>query len=226
MPGTHRTRRYRRGDGTPVSGYTARNPERRRASTGVTVTLTAAVTVGFLTLTGSLPLTEGAAAGGSEGASVEVSVDLNKAVAALAAHGFHSTHVVSPSHACATNSTGSLRHFFARHRCEDVILAGLTAHGHGTTTRVAISWVTMPSARLATQYKNKVDTYGTGNPPEPAGKPSFNGLCYASGQEGAVVWAAQVQPIGHPSVSADRKILRDTAPGKLNPSYLQHHCID
>lgn len=192
----------------------------------MTVTVTAAVTVGFLTFTGSLPLTGGAAAGGSESASVEVSADLNKAVAALAVDGFHSSRFVSPSKACAKNSTGSLRRFFVLHPCEYFLLVGLTAHGHGTTARIAISWVRMPSASLAAQYKNKADTYGTGNPPEPAGKPSFNGRCYASGQGGAIVWIAQVQPVGYPSVSADRKILRDAAPGKLDPGYLQEHCID
>jgi hypothetical protein len=92
--------------------------------------------------------------------------------------------------------------------------------------RIAISWVTMPSISLALQYKSMADAYGTGNPPEPVGGPTFNGLCYASGLSGATVWTTQVQPIGHASVSIDRDILLYTAPGKISPRYVKKHCID
>ena len=190
------------------------------------VTVTAAATVGFLTITGSLPLTGGAAAGGSAGVSVEVSVDLNQAVAALAVIGFHSRRVTSSGRDCATSSTGVVQRFLARHPCDKIILAGLTARSKGAAARIAISWVTMSSTKLATRYKHEADSYGSGNPPEPAGRPRFNGLCYASGQNGVTVWTAQIQPIGLPSVRTDREILRDVAPGKLAPGYLQRHCID
>lgn len=201
MPGTHRAKPYRRGDGTPVRGYTARNPGQRKVAA---VTVATAVTIGFLTFSGSLPLTGGAASGGSEGVSVEVSADLNQAVAALAVIGFHGTRVTSSSRDCAANSTGAVERFLARHPCDKLILAGLTVRGQEAAARIGISWVTMPSTNLATRYKNKADSYRTGNPPEPPGRPRFNGLCYASGQNGATVWTAQIQPVGHPAVRINR----------------------
>lgn len=222
MPGTHRTGPYRRGDGTPVRGYTARNPGRRKVA--VAVTAAATVTVGFITISGSLPF--GAAAGGSEGASVEISADLNQAVAALAVIGVHTARVVKSGTDCARTSTGALQSFFIRHPCQKLTLAELTAQNQRTAARIAISWVTMPSISLALQYKSMADAYGTGNPPEPAGAPTFNGLCYASGLSGATVWITQVQPIGHASVPIDGEILRDTAPGKISPGYVKQHCID
>jgi len=190
----------------------------------VAVTAAATATVGFITISGSLPF--GAAAGGSEGASVEISADLNQAVAALAAIGVHTARTVRSGADCAQTSTGALQSFFIRHPCQKLTFAQLTAHSQRTAARIAISWVTMPSISLALQYKSMADAYGTGNPPEPAGKPPFNGLCYASGQSGATVWTTQVQPIGNPSVRLDREILRDAAPGKSSPGNLQQHCID
>lgn len=224
MRGTHRTGPYRRGDGTPVSGYRARNPERRKASTIVTITV--AATVGFLTFTGSLPVTGGAATEGSGGASIDISVDFNKAVAALSASGLHITRAFSYTNNCAETSTGQVQRFFAGHPCENVKVEEITALGHGSATRVAITWVKMSSDRLATQYKHEVDSYGTGNPPEPTGSPAFNGQCYASGKRGATVWVVQVQPVGHGSADMDRGILWDAAPVKPSRDYLRQHCID
>lgn len=223
MPGTHRTEPYRRGDGTPVSGYTARNPERRKASAAVTITI--AATVGFLTFSGSLPLT-GAATGGSEGASADISINLNQAIATLNASDLHITQAFSSTKNCAETSTGDVQRFFFRHPCGNVAIEEMTALGRGSATRIAITWVTMSSNRLATQYKHEVDSYGTGNPPEPTGNPAFNGQCYASGQRGATVWVVQVQAVGYGSASMDREILRDAAPVKPSRDYLAKHCID
>ena len=92
----------------------------------------------------------------------------------------------------------------------------------GTITRVAITWVVMPSVTLAKQYKAISDTYGQGNPP---GQPptSFPGQCYASGQNGATVWAEQVQPTGN--LTADQQILQAAAPMRLSQDDLQQHCV-
>lgn len=223
MPGRHRTGPYRRRDGTPVSGYTARNSERRKASTAVTVTV--AATVGFLTFSGSMPLTR-VAAGGSEGTSADISVDLNQAVAALNGSGLHITQAFSSAKNCAETSTGEVKRFFIRHPCRNVAVEEMTVLGRGGATRVAITWVTMSSNRLATQYKHEVDSYGTGNPPEPAGSPVFNGQCYASGHHSATVWVVQVQPIGYGSAIMDREILWDAAPVKPSHDYPEKHCID
>jgi len=157
---------------------------------------------------------------------VQVKADLTQAIAALAGLGFHSARGVNSSNPsygtdCARSATGEVGQFLTRHPCKEYASATLTSRRQGTTAQVAMSWVVMPTATLASQYKAKADAPQQGNPPgEP---PAFNGLCYASGQNGATVWTAQVQPTGH--VNADREILQAAAPSRLTQSYLQQHCI-
>jgi hypothetical protein len=100
-------------------------------------------------------------------------------------------------------------------------IASIRAHRQDTSAQVAISWVVMPTPALATQYKHMVDERYRGNPPGESA--AFNGLCYASGQNGETVWVDQVQPTGH--INADQEILQVMAPTKLSPSYLDIHCV-
>jgi hypothetical protein len=80
----------------------------------------------------------------------------------------------------------------------------------------------MPTAVLAGDYKATVDLAGSGNSP---GVPlTFNGFCYASGQQGTTVWTVFLRPTGR--VGVDRRILQTVAREKLKVSYLRHHCID
>jgi hypothetical protein len=141
---------------------------------------------------------------------------------ALSALGFRDTaHSINYSGTdCAAAATNEVRQFFIRHPCKEYASAIVTNSSQGITTKVAISWVTMPAPSLASQYKALTDTFGTGNPP---GQPlTFDGRCYASGQNGTTVWAEQVEPTGQ--VYADRKILQAAAPVTLTSGDLQH-CI-
>ena len=182
-----------------------------------------AITIGAITVTAI-------ASSGSNNRrslSVQVKADLNQAVSDLAALGFRSTRsinsVPSPSYGtdCAVDATHGVRQFLSRHPCKEYATAKLTARRDGRTGQIAMTWVVMPSTALASRYKADADTPNAGNPPGQS--PAFNGLCYASGQRGPIVWTEQVQPTG--GLSVDRKILQAVAPTKLTPGYLQQHCI-
>lgn len=237
LPEGMHVRRAHRRNGRLVRATIARNPRRRRKAApsaslppssapprrgkaGLAIGLTVAATIGFFTITGSLG---GSASGGSDGLSVQVNADLRQAVALLTALGFRGTPNPSYGAGCAGSATGGVGQFLARHPCKEYASATLTARKQGATAQVVISWVVMPDASLAGQYKAEADAPLNGNPPgESLG---FDGRCYASGQDGATVWTEQVQPTGPLSVSAERQILQAAAPGKLTPGYLQQHCI-
>jgi hypothetical protein len=156
---------------------------------------------------------------------VQVKADISQAIAGLAQLGFHSLRSVSSSNPsyhtdCAQSATGGVRQFLTRYHCKEYTNDTLTARKQGTTAKVSITWVEMPTSTLAERYKTIVDKFGQGNPPgEP---PSFSGFCYASGQNGPIVWAEQVQPTGN--LNADREILQASAPKNLATGYLQEHC--
>jgi hypothetical protein len=198
----------------------------RNAVVTVAVTVAATVTIGYLDLSGTLTRS----APGGYNLSVQVKVDLNKALGALAAVlGLRSTQRPGSSTSgpnyypdCAHNATGGVQHFLNLHHCKQFATATRTVAKTGTTAQVAFSWVEMPTSSLASQYKATVDTPNTGNPP---GVPlTFNGFCYASGQQGATVWSVLVKPTGH--VNVDREILQVAAREKFTPSYLRQHCIN
>jgi hypothetical protein len=181
---------------------------------GVAVTVAAGAVVVGVSL--------GASAGSGDSLTVQVKADLTEAIAALAKIGFRSTPSTSPSSgtACAASATGEVRQFLMRYPCKEYASTTLMARRQGATAQVVISWVVMPTLTLAEHYKTKADAPQLGNPP---GEPlAFNGLCYASGQNGATVWTEQVQPTGH--VNTDREVLQAAAPRKLTLSYLQQHC--
>ncbi|MGH3381549.1 MAG: hypothetical protein ACRDP6_43150 [Actinoallomurus sp.] len=66
---------------------------------------------------------------------------------------------------------------------------------------VAISWVEMPSARLATEYKQLADTVGAGSISELwrdktlYRKFDYSSSAHTSGINGAPVWNVQARPI-------------------------------
>jgi hypothetical protein len=186
----------------------------------VTITATAALaTIGGLTF-------EATAGGAADESSltVQVNVNVTDTVRALEALGF--AGVVSPPSAsspnCAASATGSVRLFLIRHPCNAYAGRRLTIHRQGTAALVAISWVEMPTAALARQYKATADVPNTGNPP---GERGFSGLCYASGQRGTKVWTEQVKPFGYVPVATERWILQAAAPRKLTAGYLLKHCV-
>jgi hypothetical protein len=173
-------------------------------------------TIGFVTV----DLSTGSADGG---VSVQVDAHLNQSVTALLALRFAGSRL-GPSYAtdCARSATGEVNQFLVRHRCKEYVSTTLTIHKPGTAAQVVVSWVVMPTTALASQYKATADAPHTGNPP---GERGFSGLCYASGQNGATVWAEQVRPTGHMPVGTEREILQATAPKKPSAGYLQQHCI-
>lgn len=189
-------------------------PPRRKIA--LALSLAAVVTIGTVTITTSL---SGASSGGNT-LTVQAKVDVAHVITALSALGFRdAVHYINYSGTdCAAAATNEVRQFFIRHPCREYASAIVTNSSQGITTKVAISWVTMPTPSLASQYKALADTFGTGNPP---GQPlAFDGRCYASGQNGTTVWAEQVEPTGQ--AYADRKILQAAAPVTLTPSELQH----
>jgi hypothetical protein len=203
---------------------TVRRQGKARRRAGLAITFVAAVTIG--------PFAFNAVFGGSSAnggnLSVQVKTDLNKAVVALTAIGFHnargpSYRILGPSYNadCAQSATGEVKQFLALHHCEQYAIASRAITKQKTTALVAFVWVEMPAVYLANKYKNIVDRYGAGNPPGMTR--AFSGLCYASGQSGTIVWTVQVEPTGH--VNADRQILQAAANDTLAPSYLREHCV-
>lgn len=193
-------------------------PRRRNAGLAVAATVTAAITIGFVTVTlstGSGP--------GDGGVSVQVDANLNQAVAGLLTLRFAGVRL-GPSYAtdCAGSATGEVSQFLVRHPCKQYASTTLKVHRPGTAAQAVVSWVVMPTAALASQYKATADAPHTGNPP---GERGFSGLCYASGQTGTTVWTEQVKPTGKMPVETEREILQATAPRKLSAGYLQQHCI-
>jgi hypothetical protein len=189
--------------------------------------VTATITLAGIAVAYSMTLTDpgGTPAKGGPKASVSISIDLNHAVAALAEAGFRSLRTVEAQTNCASASTGEIRQFLAAHHCDKLVMAGLTLHGQGFVGWAGVSWVTMPSASLAARYEGLADAFGTGNPPEPAKAPRFDGQCYASGRRGRTVWTEMIQPEGAHTLGADREILKGVAPEPLAPGYVQRHCI-
>lgn len=189
-----------------------------------TVTATVMITIGAFIVIANFG---GSSTGGND-LSVQVKVDLNKALGGLAALGFHNIRNANSSTSgtnyrtdCANSATGRIvRQFLTNYPCKQYAIATRTVTKRGVTVPVEFSWVEMHTATRANQYKAKVDEYGTGNPP--GVPPAFNGRCYASGQHGATVWTVEVQPTGN--VNVDRKILHAAALRKLSQSYLRQHC--
>jgi hypothetical protein len=194
----------------------------RRIAVATTVAVTA--TVGGLTVTSTFD----SSASTTSHLSAQVNVDLKGTITALSSLGFGVKDASSSgapgflySTDCSKNSTSLVAKFFTSHPCEQYIAETWTITRQDTTTLVAFSWVEMTTTTLASKYKAVVDAYGTGNPPGASAE--FNGLCYASDQQGATVWTVEVKPTGKAEI--DRGILQDAVKGDLSQGYLQKHCV-
>lgn len=202
-----------------------RSRRRKVRRVAYAVALTASLTIGGLTVTGSFD----SPASGASHLSAQVNVDLEGTITTLSSLGFGVKDASKPgapgflrSANCAGGTTGLVARFFTIHPCEQYISETWSITRQGITTLVAFSWVEMATTALAGQYKAVVDTYGTGNPPGESS--AFNGLCYASDQQGSTVWTVQVKPTGQAKL--DRGILQDAVEGDLSENYLQKHCVD
>jgi hypothetical protein len=248
-PGMHFRRAYRRKDGTQVAETIARNPRRpRTATTDVphqpqpprrrNIKLTLSLAAAGLAIAGTLVgvTVNGSTAGGGS-LTVQVRIDITRALAALAKLSLGKLPSASSARSvgiqpkasssnptygtdCAKTATKEVKQFLTSHSCKEYATALLTEHEQTMDAHVAMTWVVMPSTALATTYKSKADRYRYGNPPgEP---PAFNGRCYASGQNGSTIWTEQVQPTGRPAV--DQAVLHASAPVNLSTEYLREHC--
>lgn len=210
-------------DAPDVRAVPSRQRKVRRV-VAFTVAFTVAGTAGGLAATGTFS----SSSTGSSDLSVQVEVDLGKTIDALSSLGFGGRRISISGTAgssyrtdCAEKATSLVRQFLTRHPCEGYEAQTWAITRQGATTQVALSWVEMPTAPLASQYKVEVDTYSTGNPPGVS--PAFNGLCYASDQQGSTVWTVEVRPTGN--VKVDRGILQAATQKSLAPGYLRKHCV-
>jgi hypothetical protein len=237
----HPVRGYRKKDGTYVRPHLARNPRRRslggdasgyisharpaktRKAIIVTVILgvaglgTASVVVANPWGSDSPSAATGTINPSSAEGSTEINLSLNRTQAALIASGYGGTYYIKFDKNCASNSYGRVRTFFLSNPCKWLARASLIlgATGHAVAL-VSISWVEMPNAVKALQYKHLVDTPRTGNVTEltriegPYQDVHYSGLHYVSGKYLAAVWNTEVQPISQLSKSVTEKIVVDS----------------
>jgi hypothetical protein len=117
-------------------------------------------------------------------------------------HGHVDLAVESGSN-CEQHSYGKVADFFKSHPCQWLTRAYLAVHdGSLGEVLVALSWVGMPNASSAVEYKKLVDAGGTGNITElsrdtgPYRSVKYDGKIYKSGIDGSSVWNMEVQPVG------------------------------
>lgn len=211
--------------GAPDSRAVPSRQRKARRAVAVVVAVTVAGTVGGLAATGNFSASSN---NSSSDLSVQVNVDLNRTIDALSSLGFGGRRISTSGTSgssyrtgCAESATGLVRQFLTHHPCEQFSAETWTITRQDATAQVAFSWVEMPSASLAGQYKAEVDTYSTGNPPGVS--MAFDGRCYASDQQGSTVWTVEVQPTGNAKV--DRGILQAATKRSLSPYYLRKHCV-
>jgi hypothetical protein len=220
MPNTHAPEGHH---APPIQGEVrSRQRNVRRIAIAATVAVTA--TIGGLAVTSTFD----SSASGTSHVSTQVNVDLKGTITTLSSLGFGVKDASSPNTPgflynadCSRSSTRLVQNFFTIHPCEQYIAETWKITRNDTTTLVAFSWVEMATTTLAGKYKSVVDAPGTGNPPGVSSE--FNGLCYASDQQGATVWTVEVKPTGKAVI--DQGILQDAVKGDLSQDYLEQHCI-
>jgi hypothetical protein len=209
-----------------IPDFPRRRPRKKKTKSIAAVAAVVTVTGTFagLTATGTFS----SPSDGSGGLSVQATFDLNKAVSALGGLGFGGKVVAGvgvpygndPTN-CAESATGQVKVFLTHYPCRQYAADTWSITRQDSSTYVVFAWTEMPITPLADRYKALVDKFGSGNPPGVS--PFFNGLCYASGQQGATVWTVEVHPTGNPDV--DPKILQAAAPQELPMAYLTKHCV-
>ena len=237
----HYVRGYWKRDGTYVRPHLAHNPGRRSASAApstptrragptrrrkaivIVVTVAGLGTASFAIPAVPWSIDSSATAGTidstSPGNSTEINLSLTRTEAALIANGYGGTLKLKSDKDCASNSYGQVRQFFILHPCKWLVRAALTVNvtGHPVAL-VAISWVEMPNAVQANQYKHLVDAPTTGNVTEltriegPYKTVRYSGKYYTSGLYSTAVWNAEVQPISQLSASSAENILASSSP--------------
>jgi hypothetical protein len=210
-------RGYRRKDGTWVRAHWRRPV----AGAGIAVT----VTVGALTLTATGP------GGGSSVAKPKpkpasrgrlsndvipavAQAGFKRAEASLVASGHKVSLAVRLDNDCAAYSSGQVHEFFESNPCKWLARAYVQV-GYSEVL-VAISWVEMPSARLAAEYKKLVDTPDAGSVTELSRnttlyrKIDYSYSAHTSGINGSTVWNVQARPIVPKTTAEITEILIDS----------------
>jgi len=102
---------------------------------------------------------------------------------------------------CATHAYGDVQQYLSKHRCTGLQRVLLIAEDNRDQhALVAVSWVTMPNVALAQQFRNLVNTNGTGNITSlAADNPRLTGRHYDSARSGTTVVIAEAEP--HPGTS-------------------------
>lgn len=208
---------------SPHARHGGSYPHKKRRNLAIAITATVVIGGGAITYS----VTSGGSSSSAGSVSVQANVDLGQAVSNLLKLGFAGSDNAenggsSSAQDCSQSSTGNVKQFLTRNPCKEYSVSSIKAHQNGISTQAAISWVVMATPDLAAQYKEIVDGRHRGNPPGQQ-PDSFNGLCYASGQDSDTTWVAQVQPTGH--IAVDRQILQAVAPVNLSGDYLAEHCV-
>ena len=194
----------RRIKGGSVSRKTTRRTKIPAVAITVTVTLGAAgiATATISSTSGGVAVSQAADV---QRPSTNVSMaDFKNARSALLASGYRYIDFAEESDSsCEPHSYDLVRDFFRSHPCEWLVRAYLAVHdGNLGVVLVALSWVGMPDASTAAEYKKLVDTGGTGNITElsrdtgPYRTIKYSGRFYTSGLDGSSVWNVQLQPVG------------------------------
>lgn len=195
----------------------------RKVRLKVPLTITAAITVGGVTLTASGAFNSPAS---GTSLSVQVNADLSKVISTLSLLKYGGRQIstseasVPEPEGCAKDSTKEIKVFLTEHPCKDYSADTWMIYQNDISTQVAFSWVEMPTTSLARQYKIKVDAPGTGNPPGVSS--AFDGHCYASRLQGDTVWSAEVRPTENKKV--DQHLLESAVQENLSSDYLKIHC--
>lgn len=208
------------------SGGPGEPPKRRRA---VAFVATVAVAAG-ITVTVTLTSTPGAS--GTPSSQHEVFHDsgsaeareaagpisgLRASMAALVAKGYDSNYLLQVGTDCSTHSYDQVQVFFRKNPCSWFARAYLViTQGKGAVALIAFSWVSMPSAHSALEYKQLVDAPNTGNITElsrdvgPYRSIRYTGKNYISGMIGMTVWNVEVQPVTPLSAAAVAVLTKDS----------------
>jgi hypothetical protein len=209
-----RVREYRRKDGTRVRAHW------RRPAAGAGITVTAGALI--FTMTGS---------GGGSGAALKprptsrtrlsndampavAQAGFKRAEATLVASGHKASIAMRFDTDCAAHSYGQVHKFFQSNPCK--WLARAYVQVGFSEVLVAISWVEMPSVRLATEYKQLVDTPNAGSIAELSRdttlyrKINYSNGAHTSGINGAAVWNVQARPIAPKTAAEITEILIDS----------------
>jgi hypothetical protein len=221
LAGWHRTRGYRRRDGTPVRGYVARNPRR---ATGLAISITVAG-LAISSSGGSAAESTGRANDGKFSATVssdDVQANYERAAGRILRSGYHYKYLVlSIDSNCVAHSYGKVQEFFRSNPCKWLARAYVVLEKKGSEGEMLVDfiWVEMPTSAQAEECQHLMGTPGSGSVTELAvedGSPYKDTYLpidyYTTGIVGTAVWNVQLQPFAPVPFQVITKVLNDGVP--------------